>query len=202
MFRAIDSASLAADLIGMLRALTLVVLFLSVAACRKPQPPVEPVRPPASPELCLERMVKAARGGAWDEVYKLIGQDSRWSHISWFTSLKEACRLVRAHYPEARRARALQRCEAAARHKEAEDYFAAGGGRLPPLDKLARSGKVTRRQGGQGKVTLLVGSTAFDFCPEKVGWAYCGLRAAFHQLKLKSARDLASVKENVELYAR
>ena len=180
----------------------LVVPLMCLAACSKSTPPMEEARPPASPEACLERMVKAARAGAWGDVFGLLGQDSRWSYISWHTSLKEVCRLVRAHYPEGRRARALQRCQEAAKHDDAEDLFAAGSGRRPPLDRLAAAGKVTGRKSGGGRVTLQVGKAAFIFCPEKVGWGYCGLDQAYRLLKIKAARDLASVKENAEVYAR
>jgi len=186
----------------MFRVIMAALLVMPAVACRKPSQSVEPEWPPASPAACHQRMVKAAQGKAWAEVFDLIHRDSRWSLISWHTALKEVCRLVRAHYPESRRARALQRCKEAARYKEARDYFAAGGGRLAPLDQLARAGKITSKEGGDGKVTLAAGGAAYVYCPGKDGWGYCGLAEAFRQLKIKSARDLASVQENVEAYAR
>ena len=178
------------------------LLLLSAVASCKSSPPGELERPPASPEVCHQRLVKAAQGGDWAGVFDLIHRDSQWSFISWHTSLKEVCRLVRAHYPEARRGRAIQRCEAAARYREARDFFVAGGGRLAPLDQLVRAGEITARRGGGGKVTLEAGGASYVYCPGKEGWAYCGLAEAYNQLKLKSARDLASVEENAEEYAR
>ena len=140
---------------------------------------------PANAEQVLDQLKAAAAKGDWGRVFDLLDRDSRWSLISLHKARVEACGLVRANYPKARRARALERCAEAAHHKDARAHFIAGGERLPPLGDLAGA-----------KVQNLT------FCQTGGLWGFCGLREQYRQLKVKAARDLAVVRESAEAFSR
>ncbi len=120
------------------------------------------------------------------KVFDLLDKQSRWSAISIHKNLKQICALVRSHYPRQRQARELERCAAAARSKDARAYLAS----LPWTDAL---------------LSPLSGAGQADkgLCREDDGaWSYCGLDKGLQRIKIKSARDLATTRENADSFGR
>jgi len=138
---------------------------------------------PKSPEQAAAELQRLARAGDAGGVYELLDQDSRWSLMSIHKDQHAICALVRASYPKERQARELERCRLADRARDAKAMFAAYARQEALLAKLA----------GQAPPRA-------ELCQDGAGWRYCGLRAELERLKVKTARDAASIRENAEAF--
>ena len=161
----------------------LLILLLVVGGCHRSQeqrPDTEGPRSRARAETLLRQAVKARDPGL---IYDLLDQQSRWSVISIHKDLGKICSLVKTHYPKQRQARELQRCAGAARSRDARAYLAA----LPWTAELLRP---------------LQGDSIQGLCQQGGAWSYCGLGDGLGRLKVKSARDLATTRENADTFGR
>jgi hypothetical protein len=191
-----------------MRSSTVVVglLLASAVSCRRPRPAEVPL--PTTPEAALQALGRAAQEGDAARLWVLLDQTSRWSLMSVQRDLREICNLVRGSYPREQQARELQRCRQAAEAKTAEELFVAYAKAQRLLQPLARIGAPGPRRGAGDSLEIESGGTRVALCreqrrearEERAGWAYCGLRAHLDAMKLKAARDLVTVQENVESY--
>lgn len=170
-----------------MRWISLLTLLLAVALCpacfrKQDQKPKEP-RTRAQAQALLHQAVQA-RDPA--RVYDLLGQQSRWSVISIHKNLKQICSLVKAHYPKQRQARELERCSGAVGATDARAYLAG----YPWTGQLLRP------------LSALTPALDKGLCQEDGAWCYCGLDPELGRLKVKSARDLATTRENVDAFGR
>ncbi len=184
-------------------AATLLALVTVAGGC----PRTRSSRP--TPESAVAALARA--GGDAAQLYDLLDQDSRWSVISVHRDLRTICELVRAQYPKDRQAPELHRCRPAELARDPRAFFvsqAAGWGLLGGLSGL--TGKETPQGSGEqrtvpraGGPPLLLCQTPAEGKPSSApgtSWAYCGAHEELERLKLKTARDLASVQENAEAY--
>lgn len=183
-----------------MRAVPLVAAVLVVAsACSRPSesPPM-----PRTPIAAYEQLDQALLRADWGRVFDLLDRDSRWSLMSIHKDLRQSCDLVKAHYPEDRRGPELARCSAAALCPEARTLFAQKRLKLPELERLPSAlgpaGPI--RSDGNDR---WIGSRAGElrFCVDEGIWGFCNLRDALNQLKIKTARDLQGIQENVETFS-
>jgi hypothetical protein len=175
----------------------ILVVVLALPGCRRR----EQWSPPATPEEALSRATATARGGQLKRLFRLLDKNSRWSLMSVHNSHREICKLVRAHYPEARQPGELRRCHPAERARDAEAFFVERAGRHPELVEPLRRFKPPGKRTGSGeRVELVGGGRRLAFCRVDGAWWYCGLREAFDELKLKATRDLTTVRENIETF--
>lgn len=182
----------------MTRMVLTVLIALVAAGCRTKKPEIVP----QSPEEAFTELKQAFQRTPLegDQVFMLLDRQSRWSLMSVFKDRKQICKLVRAHYPKARQARELQRCRMAASSDSATAFFAAYAQQHKLLEPLTRMGALSGRRGSAQRVELQSQGTSFAFCKEPDGWFYCGLAEQLDQLKVKAARDLTTVQENVDAY--
>lgn len=175
-------------------ALLAAVTGLAGADCRRPASPALP----RTPEQALAALARAGDDGA--ALFDLLDQQSRWSVMSVHRDLRKVCELVRQSYPKDRQAREITRCRAAETADDARAFFAGqarGWGLLATLEGLSGteslpgSGDRRTAQGKHGPVSL---------CQDGEGWGYCGAREALEAMKVKTARDLATVQENAEAF--
>ena len=110
------------------------------------------------------------------------------------------CELVKSHYPQNLRARELARCQLAAQSKDAKAYFAAYAKANQLLAPLAGLGEIEAKQGEGDRLEVKSRGQQLAFCKEGQTWGYCGLRAELEGQKIRAARDLTTVKENVETF--
>lgn len=177
----------------MRRPLAVAALLAALAGCRAPS------RAPVSPEAALHALADAARAGDLARLYGLLDTPSRWSLMSAYKDQLKLCSLVRAHYPKERQRHELERCRLADGARDVESLFAAWAAErrvVAALAKLPADGKPSVA----GERATLPGAPAVVLCREGEGWLYCGLRDELEQLKLKAARDVATIQENVEAY--
>ena len=171
--------------------------FVAAGGCSRRRPNDLPTA--ATPEQALRELARV--GGDAARLFDLLDQDSRWSVMTVHRDLRALCQLVRTHYPKDRQIRELQRCSAAETAREPRDLFvgqARGWGMLEGIDGL--SGKEPVQGSGEQRSVTRAGAPALLLCRGGAGWGYCGLREKLDGLKLKTARDLASVQENAEAY--
>jgi hypothetical protein len=158
----------------------------------------------STPEQVLEAIVEAVRTDAGaKKVYDLLDTETRFSIMSAHKDLQRICSLVRNHYPKRLQAREVRRCDLASRAENARVWFVAYARKHRLLEHLERAQKTSTRHGSaQGnRVELQSAGQRLAFCREEEGlWTYCGLRRQFERLKVKTARDLTTVAENVEAY--
>jgi hypothetical protein len=158
---------------------------------------------PSTPEQALEAVAAAMRadGGA-RSIYDLLDEGTRFSIMSAHKDLQRICTLVRAHYPKHLQAREVRRCDLASRAQNAKVWFIAYARRNRLLDHLKRAEKTGKRRGPSrgDRVELESAGGSLAFCREEGVWTFCGLRQHFDKLKVKTARDLTTVGENVEAY--
>jgi hypothetical protein len=157
---------------------------------------------PQTPEQAFAAVTAAAKEGDTGaaHVYTLLDEKSRWSAISAHKDRRAICALIKAHYPQQSRKREMRRCSLAARAKTTKAWFAAHARRERLLAPLAALTRVEGRSDKGDRVTLSSGGHKLAFCKQEGAWTYCGLREHIEQLKLKSARDLTTVRENAEAY--
>jgi hypothetical protein len=155
-----------------------------------------------SPEQAFTAVTAAANQGDQGaaHIYTLLDERSRWSAISVHKDLRAICALIKAHYPQQGRKREMRRCSLAARAKTTKAWFAAHARRERLLTPLAGLTRVEQRSDKGDRATLRSGGHELAFCKQEGAWTYCGLREHFDQQKLKSARDLTTVRENAEAY--
>ena len=175
------------------RALALFVICL-VACVRQPGP--------RSPEEAFSALGQAARAADLGRLFELLDKGTRWSIMSVFKDQQQTCSLVRAHYPKDRQPRELRRCQLAAGAPDAKAFFVAYARKHHQaiVEPLARMTAVKARHGSGTRVELEIAGVRLPFCEEDGLWAYCGLHERFDRLKVKTARDLSMVRENIEAY--
>lgn len=161
----------------------LIVAGLSQACSQKLEQRASGPRSREQAAALLHEAVTARDPG---KIYDLLDQQSRWSVISIHKNLRQICSLVKAHYPKQRRARELERCAAAARVTEPRAYLAS----LPWTAELLRPLSAGSAAAGEG------------LCQKDGTWGYCGLAQGLRGLKIKSARDLATTRENADSFGR
>jgi hypothetical protein len=191
--RGLTSAAPPVTNAAMRRPLAVAALLAALAGCRTPS------RAPASPEAALHALVDAARAGDLAKLYGLLDTPSRWSLMSVYKDQLKLCGLVRAHYPKERQRNELARCRLADGARDVESLFSTWArerGLAATLAKLPAAGKPSVA----GERATLPGAPAVILCREGEGWLYCGLRDELERLKLKAARDMATIQENVEAY--
>ena len=171
------------------------VVALALSACRRG----ERSNPPKTPEEAASRTVAAARGQKTRHLFDLLDRGSRWSVMSAHEARQTICKLVRANYPRARQERELRRCRSAEEARGAEDFFASLLARhadwLEPLLGFKAPGQ---RSGAGKQVVLVGGGQRLQLCRGDGGWWYCGMSQALDRLKVRAARDLTAVRENIE----
>ena len=175
-----------------LRWTLLALAALAVGGCKRCPPP----RRPTTAAEAAQVLANIGREGDARRLFEFLDQESRWSMMTIYRDQRAICSTVRAQYPKERQARELQRCSLAERSSEVGEFFAAyvwAHRLLAPLAKLdpQQAAKATGDRvelGAQGsRVTL---------CRDAGVFAYCGLRTELEQLKVKTSRDLETVKEN------
>ena len=172
-----------------MRRISWLTLLLVVGLCPGCSQKQKQEQKPAGPRTrdqaraLLRQAVQARDPG---KVYDLLGQQSRWSVISIHKNLKQICLLVKAHYPQQRQARELERCAAAARARDARAYLAG----LPWAGQLLRPLSASNPDPDKG------------LCQQDGAWCYCGLDPELGRLKVKSTRDLATTRENADAFGR
>jgi hypothetical protein len=176
----------------------MVLMVLIAAGCRTKRPEILP----QSPEEAFAELKKASQSTPpqVDQLFLVLDRKSRWSLMSVFKDRKQICKLVREHYPRARQARELQRCRMAASSESATAFFAAYARQHKLLEPLTRLGAISGRRGSAQRVELQSQGATLAFCKEPDGWFYCGFSDQLDQLKVKAARDLTTVQENVDAY--
>jgi len=177
-----------------MRRVACLALALSAAGCRTA------ARPPSSPEQTVRELGEAARAQDPVRLFRLLDTESRWSLMSVHKDLLKLCGLVRAHYPKQRQAHELQRCRLADSARDPQAMFALWAkerGLATSLAKLPADAKPT--VAGE-RATLESAGLRAELCRATEGWTYCGLREELERLKLKAARDVATIQENVEAY--
>lgn len=184
--------------------ITLLALTLlwGTPACKRKQRQVVP----RTPARCLTELGRAAASDDAGRVHDLLDERSRWSIISAHKALKKMCAQIEAHYPAAQRARASARCHLAASVNTPRAYFqllARREGLVKQLRGVARieAGAVPEPKQQQLQLTV-PGGGQVRLCEDDGVWGLCSWRARFDQLKVKAARDLATVEENVATYRR
>jgi hypothetical protein len=159
-------------------------------------------RPPTA-EGAFAQLVEASRSdAAGKRIFALLDMKSRWSVMSIYKDQREACRLVHSAYPAARRPRELRRCEGAAAAKDAAAFFGSLARSQGLLHGLDRIGAVGARQRSSEGITFESGGQRILLCRDRGGWAFCGLREELEKVKLKTSRDLRTIRENAEVYRR
>ncbi len=151
-------------------------------------------------EATFRDLIRTAQDKSSDRLFDLLDTESRWSIMSLVKDQKTICELVKSYYPQNLQARELTRCQLAAQSKDVKAYFAAyvkANRLLVPLDHLGEI-EATQREGDRMEVKSQ--GQRLVFCKEGQTWGYCGLRADLDRQKIKAARDLFTVKENVETF--
>jgi hypothetical protein len=180
--------------------LVVALLIAFAGACRKKKKPVVP----QTPAQLAQELNRAAVNDRNGRLFDLLDEASRWSIMSIYRARREACELIRADYPEEQQARELSRCKLALLHPDPESYFGAyakqhHGRVIRPLKQLGGGGLEIEEK-GTGRATLIVGDTKLSACKSEDVWTYCELRDTLEQTKIKAARDLKMVRDNVETY--
>ncbi len=165
----------------MLRVLTSMMLLPLILGCSQRSGKPEDV--PRSKDQATALLRAAVQARDPGKVYDVLDRQSRWSMITVHKNLRQICSLVKTHYPAARRARELERCSAAARHREPRAYMASLAWTAPLLAPLSGDG-------------------ARGLCKRDGQWSYCALGPGMQKLKLKTARDLATTRENADTFGR
>lgn len=183
------------------RRLSWVVIGLLSAgtACRTREGQV----PPRSPAEALGRLQAAVKADKPGAVWELLDKNTQWSLMSVHKDQRKTCELVRASYPKQRQVRELRRCHAAEVAPDAKAFFIALArrDRAAFLERIVRFKAPGKAEGaGQRETSLSDGVNRLAFCREEQAWGYCGLRDHVDQLKVKAARDLATVRENIEAF--
>lgn len=179
------------------RLLICVAVLLGGQACRTR----DQLKPAKDAAEALSRLQRALKADQLDRVWELMDQGSRWSAMSAYKDQRKTCELVRAHYPKQRQVSELRRCRAAEVAADAKAYFVALARQDRQLMAPVARFKAPGKQVGAGqRVSLDDGNTRLEFCKGDEGWAYCGLQGHFDQLKVKAARDLDTVQENIEAF--
>jgi len=175
----------------------LLLVVLGLLCCRRR----EPDRPALTPQQALSRTMQAAGSVSLTHLFELLDEKTRWSIMSVYKDQQKMCELIRTHYPKQVQARELRRCHLAASSRDVAAFFAANvkqdRGLIDPLLQFTAPG---RQEGSGTKVELVSQGRRLAFCKEDGGWGYCGLRERVERLKVKSARDLTTVRENSESY--
>ncbi len=192
--RSIDLGDAPCYVPGMRAPHRLALLLVVLAGCRSQ------AQAPRTPEAALRELGDAARASDLARLQRVLDTESRWSLITIHKDQLKLCGLVRAHYPKERQRLELSRCRLADGARDPEALFATWArerGLVVAFAKLPAEGKATVV--GE-RATFSAAGGEHTFCREGDGWLYCGLRAELEQLKLKAARDVATVQENVEAY--
>lgn len=165
---------------------------------------------PRTPEQAFQALAAAARADDPGAVFEQLDLKTRWSATSVYNDLRQICALIRTSYPPAVQARELGRCRLAASSAEVKvfvgEYLRQRGlldplrTPTPPTPRAVAT--VSSKSGAAERVELVAAGARFGFCREPDGsWTCCGLREHFEELKVKTARDLETVKENAESYS-
>jgi len=172
-------------------------LCLSIAGCASSKAPKPNV--PKTPEQVLSDLKQAIAHKDTGKIYAMLDQQSRWSVMSIYRDQKTICSLVRAHYPQKRQARELDRCSDAVRCKNVDSFFSVltrkhkllvSLSRLPDED-ISEEDKAHGERKDRG-----------PFTKEGGYWYYAGLRQELKSIKVKIARDLVTIKENTAAFSR
>lgn len=141
---------------------------------------------------------EAARRGDAATLFGLLDQQSQWSLMSAYRAQRQQRDAVLAYYPAERQARELQRTQLLAGVSDVAGFCAAYYRSSGTLAALARLGPAPAAEPQGERVVWRSGDVEVALCREGGRWTYCGQRAALEQLKLKSTRDLETVRESVE----
>jgi hypothetical protein len=169
-------------------------------ACRRV--PAGPASPP-TPEALCSALLAAAQTGDAAAVYGLLDTKSRWSIMSVFQDQQKICSLVRGTYPKDRQARELERCHLADGKKDDGAFFVAYANADRVMERLARliaSKPPAARPIGPDRAVLEIQGTRIDTCREGAHWTFCGLRPELEKWKVKTARDVATIRESAETF--
>ena len=160
----------------------IIVLTLFFGCSQRAEDPKDEPRSKQRTATLLSAAVQAKDPG---KIYDLLDRQSRWSMISVHKDLRRICSLVKTYYPSGRRARELERCADAFRHREPRAYMANMAWTAALLAPLSSGG-----------------AAAQGLCKRDNQWSYCGLGPGLTSLKLKTARDLATTRENADTFGR
>lgn len=157
---------------------------------------------PKSTAEALARLQAAVSSDKPGVVWELLDKNTQWSLMSVHKDQRKTCELVRASYPKQRQVRELRRCHVAEAAPDAKAFFIALArqDRASFLEAIARFRAPGKAQSGEREALLSDGARTLSFCMEEQAWTYCGLREHVDQLKVKAARDLATVRENIEAF--
>lgn len=173
-----------------------IISIISGNGCRRNST----VRGARSPEQAFTDLAQLVREHKTSRIYDLLDNESRWSLMTILRDQRAICDLVRTQYPQNRQARELLRCQLSARAKDARDLFEAYARAYQVLTPLEHLSSISKKQGTFDRVEIESQGVKLMFCREGAGWFFCGLRSQLEALKVKSARDLISIKENADSF--
>ena len=146
-------------------------------------------------------LVAAARAGDAASLFEMVDRSTSWSVMSLLRAKQRIHALVDQHYPADRRARELRRTEAAARARNAKDYFVRLATEQRLLQEIVAAGRIDAVEGDrQREATVRSADHRLTFCRGDDGWRFCGWRERFERLKVRASRDLLTVRENAETF--
>ena len=184
----------------MIHFLRLVVMGCLAAGCLwcKINPTGQALAP--SPEEAYAKLAEASKAGQAGVIYDLMSTTSRWAVMSIFKDQKTMCGLIQEHYPADRQAAELRRCKGAYEAKDERAFFEVMARELDLFKSLKHLGKMGTVSKKDKRAEIGGGADKVAFCQEEKGWGYCGLEAWLERIKVRTARDLTSVKENAAAF--
>lgn len=184
-------------LLPLLGVLTFSLSAHHLCGCRN-----EKSKKPSLPEV-HSRWRKMIANKECAELFGLLDQKSRWAVISLVRDANEVAKLVEAHYPANRRARALARVSLA-RSSSGPAEWLAGYCRkrdlLKLLAPLAAQKKSISREKNRAIISIEGGKRLHFFKDPYGRWGCTALKKRLKKEQIRMANVLKATRENARLY--